>query len=356
MSRTLILLAFLIASALAGKAAAQAGPRVVPDLSGYFLDGREISIPADLTGAATLIVFSRENAETQDVESWRQVAAQIDNDMPAIFVVLMGNQRGIGRSMAAGRLRAQVSDPEIRASMVPIFHDGGDLQASLRLGPGVTALVVNAAGEVIWQASGAANEDAAQILENLPAQSAAITSLPEEPREVAALSQTPVMSERPAPSSAPPPAPVLAAPGIAASEGLARLPLYEGITLDGRSLRLPGDLSPEGTRLVFVPEWEDGEALRTVLARMEKTSDEYGDDWLVLVFKGKAPQLGRAFASGRLRAEVPEAARRRHVLPVYKGIADFEASLGLEASRAPRVITVAPDGAIVGVACLGEDC
>ncbi|WP_291198334.1 hypothetical protein [Hyphomonas sp.] len=356
MSRTLILLAFLITSALAGNAAAQVGPRVVPDLTGYFLDGREISIPADLTGAATLIVFSRENAETQDVESWRQVAAQIDDVTPTIFVVLMGNQRGIGRSMAAGRLRAQVSDPEIRASMVPIFQDVGDLQASLRLGPGVTALVVNAAGEVIWQASGAASEDTVQILENLPAQSPAITSLPEKPREVAALLQTPVMSERAAPSSAPSPAPVLVATGIAVSEGPARLPAYEGVTLDGRSLRLPGDLSPDGTRLVFIAEWEDGEALRTVLARMEEASGEYGDDWLVLVFKGKAPQLGRAFASGKLRAEVPEAARRRHVLPVYKGISDFEASLGLEASRAPRIVTVAPDGAIVGVACPGEDC
>ena len=358
MSRILILLAFLVVSALSAKAAAEAGPRVVPELSGYFLDGREISIPGDLTGAATLLVVSREDTETQDVESWRQVAAQIDDDMATIFVVLMGNQRGIGRSMAAGRLRARVSDPEIRASTVPIFQDVGDLQASLRLGPGVTALVINAAGEVNWQASGAASEDTVQSLENLPAQAPAITSLPDQLPEVAALSQTPVMTERPAPSSAPSPspAPVLAAPGIAASEGLARLPLYEGITLDGRSLRLPGGLSPEGTRLVFVPEWEDGEALRTVLARMEEASGEYGDDWLVLVFKGKAPQLGRAFASGKLRAEVPEAARRRHVLPVYKGISDFEASLGLEASRAPRIITLAPDGAIIGVACLGEDC
>ena len=69
-----------------------------------------------------------------------------------------------------------------------------------------------------------------------------------------------------------------------------------------------------------------------------------------------APQLGRAFASGKLRAEVPEAVRRRRVLPVYKAISDFEATLGLEASRAPRIITLAPDGAIVGVACLSEHC
>lgn len=356
MSRILILLAFLIASALSGKAAAEAGPRVVPDLSGYFLDGREISIPGDLTGAATLLVVSREDTETQDVESWRQVAAQIDDDMATIFVVLMGNQRGIGRSMAAGRLRAQVSDPEIRASTVPIFQDIGDLQASLKLGPGVTALVINTAGEVIWHASGAASEDAVQSLENLPVQAPALTSLPDQPREVAALSQTPVMSERAAPPASPPPAPVLVAPAKVVSDGPARLPVYEGVTLDGRSLRLPGDLSPEGTRLIFVPEWEDGEALRTILTRMEEVSGELGDDWLVLVFRGKAPQLGRAFASGKLRAEVPEAAQRRHVLPVYKGISDFEASLGLEASRAPRIITLAPDGAIVGVACLGEDC
>ncbi len=356
MSRILILLGFLIFSAWTGKSAAEAGPRVVPDLSGYFLDGREISIPADLAGAATLLVFSREGTETQDVESWRQVAAQIDDDMATIFVVLMGNQRGIGRSMAAGRLRAQVSDPQIRASTVPIFQDGGDLQASLRLGPGVTALVVNTAGEVIWQASGAATEDAVQILENLPAQAPAIASLPDQPREFAVLSQTPVMTERSVPAAAPPPAPVLVAPGNVVSDGPARLPVFEGVTLDGRSLRLPGDLSPEGTRLVFVPEWEDGEALRTILTRMEEASGEHGVDWLVLVFKGKAPQLGRAFASGKLRAEVPEAARRRHVLPVYEGISDFEASLGLDASRAPRIITVAPDGAIVSVACLGQDC
>ena len=356
MSRILILLAFLIVSALSGKAAAEAGPRVVPELSGYFLDGRKISIPGDLTGAATLLVVSREDTETQDVESWRQVAAQIDDDMATIFVVLMGNQRGIGRSMAAGRLRAQVSDPEIRASTVPIFQDIGDLQASLRLGQGVAALVVNAAGEVIWQASGAASEDTVQSLENLPAQAPAITSLPDQPREVAALSQAPVMPERASPSGAQPPAPVLVASDNVVSVGPARLPVYEGVTLDGRSLRLPGDLSPEGTRLVFVPEWEDGEALRTVLARMEEATGDHGDDWLVLVFRGKAPQLGRAFASGKLRAEVPEAARRRHVLPVYKGISDFETSLGLEASAGFHLVTVTRGGAVAIAECLGKDC
>jgi len=53
---------------------------------------------------------------------------------------------------------------------------------------------------------------------------------------------------------------------------------------------------------------------------------------------------------------VPEAARRRHVLPFYKGISDFEAALGLEAWGAPRIITFGPDGAIIGFACLGEHC
>ena len=361
MSRILILLAFLAVSALSGKAAAEAGPRVVPELSGYFLDGREISIPADLMGAPTLLVVSREDTEAQDVESWRQVAAQIDDVTPAIFVVLMGNQRGIGRSMAAGRLRARVSDPEIRASTVPIFQDVGDLQAGLRLGPGVTALVVNTAGEVIWQASGAASEDAVQILENLPGEPPVIPSLPDQPREVAALSQTSVtpergMPERAAPSAAPSPAPVLVAPGNVVSGGPARLPEYEGVTLDGRSLRLPGDLSPEGTRLVFVPEWEDGEALQTILMRMEEASGEYGDDWLVLVFKGKSPRLGKPFASGKLRAEVPEAARRRHLLPVYQGIFDFEAALGLEASAGFHLVTVTRDGAVAIADCLGKDC
>jgi hypothetical protein len=351
-----MLLAFLVVSALSAKAAAEAGPRVVPDLSGYFLDGREISIPGNLTEAATLLVVSREDTEAQDVESWRQVAAQIDDVTPAIFVVLMGNQRGIGRSMAAGRLRAQVPDPEIRASTVPIFQDIGDLQARLRLGPGVTALVVNAAGEVIWQASGAASEDAVQSLENLPGEAPVIPSLPDQPREVATLLQTPVMSERAAPPAASPPAPVLVAPAKVDSDGPAKLPEYEGVTLDGRSLRLPGDLSPEGTRLVFVPEWEDGEALRTILTRMEEASGEHGDDWLVLVFKGKAPRLGRAFASGKLRADIPEAARRRHVLPVYKGISDFEASLGLEASAGFHLVTVTRGGAVAIAECLGKDC
>jgi hypothetical protein len=355
LSRILILLAFMIFSAWTGKAAAEAGPRVVPDLSGYFLDGREISIPADLTAAETLLVISREGAETQDVESWRNVAAQIEDGTPTIFVVPMGRQRGIGRSMAAGRLRAQVSDPEIRASTVPVFRDDGDLQASLRLGPGVAALVVNAAGEVIWQASGAAREDAVQSLEDLPAHAPATASLPDQPRDVALLSQAPVISERAAPPAAPPPAPVLAPPADVVSDGPARLPVYEGVTLDGRSLRLPGDLSADGTRLVFVPEWEDGEALRTILTRMEAASGEHGDDWLVLVFKGKAPRLGRAFASGKLRAEVPEAARRR-VLPVYLGISEVEAALGLEASAGFHLVTVNRYGAVVIADCLGKDC
>lgn len=356
MSRFLIFIAFLIASAFGGIAAAEAGPRVLPVLSGYFLDGRETSIPADLTGAATLLVFSPEETETQDAETWRNVAAQIDDEMATIFVVMMGNRRGMDRAMAAGRVRAQIRDPEIRASTVPIFGDGRDLRAGLGLGPGVSALVVNGAGEVIWQASGAASDATPDILENLLTRAPETSPLLVEPVEEARPAQTPVTTERSAPPSVPQAATIPAAPDALVSNEFPKLPAYKGITLDGRTLRLPGDLSPEGTRLVLVPEWEGVDALRKALVRMEEKSAQDGDDWFVLVFKGKAPQLGKAFAAGRLRAEISSAASRRHVIPLYMSISDFEASFGFDTPAALRVVTVTRDGVMASVGCLGEDC
>ncbi|MFN7166795.1 MAG: hypothetical protein ACK4NV_07115, partial [Pannonibacter sp.] len=160
MLKHILLAALLSALPLAGQARAESAPPQIPELSGYFLDGDRVSIPADLTEPLTLLVITHEDPGSEAFESWRSVAASLEGELPVVFVVLLGERGGIDRAVTAGRLRGSVRDPALRASMVPVFQEASELRMKLGIGWGapVIALLVTETGEVVWHQSGSAGE------------------------------------------------------------------------------------------------------------------------------------------------------------------------------------------------------
>jgi len=350
-------LLLLIISALPVPAVAEPLQRV-PDLSGYFLNGDPVSLPADLSRPATLLVIIEEDPGTQDLSGWRAVSAELGGQVPTLFVVVMGERRGVARAMAAGRLRAEVVDPVLRGSMVPVFQETDVLRRALGVasGSGVSAILVNADGDVFWRARGAASETT--LTELAGALQAPVAAGVVAPRAV--VSVLPVTGshrleavEPPAP--APAQVPVAAASLSAPEPGTeALLPALSGYTLSGQKRLLPDDLSKAGTRLILVPGYAGTDLLITVIEDAASGADQA--DWLVLMFMGDAPRLGKAAAAGRLRGDIPSLEMRARVMPVYMDLSVFERRAGLAPGRGVRSVEVTRSGVVSEPGCSERRC
>lgn len=353
MPRFLTCLVPVILMAALSQAVAETELQRLPDLTGYFLDGEAISLPSDLKEPATLLVITREGQGGEHFESWRDVASGLSGEVSAVYVVLMNSRRGITRAVAAGRLRRDVSDPELRASMVPVFQDGREVDARLGLGAGVSALLVDKTGEILLQATGAAGDAAAADIRRLLERPARAREQPAPSPPWAAPVDQSYQAELPEPVAAPAPPVVSAGLTTFDNAPVPLMPPLDGVTLAGRSMRLPDDLSETGTQLVIIPGYEGSDTLRSVLALMQENP---GNNWLVLAFRGRAPRFGRAVEAGRLRGEIETKAWREKVLPIYLDLSALERMAGLAASDRLRLITVNQAGAITQIECLGGEC
>ena len=349
------LLAALLFLISASDPLAQGARARIPELSGYFLDGDRVSIPADLSEPFTLLVITYDDPGSEAFESWQTVAAGFDGDLAAVFIVLLGERGAIDRAVTAGRLRRSVLDPALRTSMVPVFQEANVFRAQIGIewNSPVIALLVTDAGEVVWHQSGPASlTSPGEIrgrLDRTPAPETELVELPPivEPGVVLAL------AGGAGPEGAAVPDPIVRDLPMLASAAAEHLPVIEGVTLAGRKLRLPGDLGETGTRLVLLPGGGAGDALQTVLARMEKDETD-PSNWLVLVFQGRSVSFGKAFAAGKLRAEIPSVTQREHVLPIYMELAAFESLFGLPPTDKLRLINMSKSGMVSKVEYLGQ--
>ena len=349
-------------------AVAEPASQKLPQVSGYTLEGERLNLPADLAAPATLIVFVEEDPFTEDLGSWRELAFLLEDEVPAFILVTMGDKRGLSRSMAAGRLRAEVKDPELRANLVPVFQDGGDLRSILDIASSsrVSAVLVSRSGEVVWRAPGPAGKKAIEEIRSslrAPLGETQVTlGLSATVGGQAALTLPDAIAPTPTPTSpspSPPPAPAqtplplplpVPVPLAPIYEELANTPLQmpkiDGVTLAGRSLAMPDDLSKTGTRLVLVADHAGEDALFAALSEAEQAGPQAASEWYVLLFMGKSQRFGKAVAAGQLRARVQSLVRRERIIPVYMELSSFERLAGLQPAVGTRTILAAQSGAL----------
>jgi len=339
---------------MSGNAVAEPTSQPLPEISGYTLEGARFSLPSDLTGPVTLIVIVEEDPFTEDIGSWRELSAQLEGEVPAVFLVTMGDRRGLSRSIAAGRLRAEVQDPELRAKLVPVFQDGGELRSGLGVASSsrVSAVLVSGSGEVLWRARGPASAAAIEeIRMSLRApfrQAQAKAELPATVIGAAALTVPDVIalpSPTPVPSLAQTPDPVPSAPSDAElSTTPPQMPKIDGVTLAGRSLSMPDDFSKTGTRLVLVAGHAGEDVLKAALGGAEQAAPDDASEWYVLLFMGKSQRFGKAVAAGQLRARVQSLVWREHIVPVYMELSSFERLAGLQPAVGTRTVLATQSG------------
>ena len=157
--------------------------------------------------------------------------------------------------------------------------------------------------------------------------------------------QTPMPMPEPMPE--PEPVPVPSAPIY---EELTNTPLQmpkiDGVTLAGRSLSMPDDLSKTGTRLVLVADHAGEDVLFAALSEAEQAGPQAASEWYVLLFMGKSQRFGKAVAAGQLRARVQALVWRERIIPVYMELSSFERLAGLQPAVGTRTILAAQSGAL----------
>jgi hypothetical protein len=336
-------------------AVAEPARQHIPEISGYTLDGERLSLPADLAAPATLIVIVEEDPFAEDLRSWRELSSQLGDEVPALFLVTMGDKRGLSRSMSAGRLRAEVQDPALRVSLVPVFQDGGDLRRSLDIASSsrVSAILVNRSGEVVWRARGPAGVAAiGEIRSSLqaPLSPAQVTTEPSATVMGQAALTVPDAIAPVTPTPTPTPAPAPSAPTV--DERMTtppRMPEIDGVTLAGLSISMPSDLSKDGTRLFLVPDHAGHDVLVAALSEAERAGTDDTSEWYVLLFMGKSPRFGKAVVAGQLRAKIESPIWRAHIVPVYMELSAFEQLAGLELAVGTRAVMATRDGALINL-------
>ena len=349
MARLLTCAVILMLAIRLEPAAADTHPRIPPGLNGYFLSGEPISIPSDFQEPATLLIIGRDHPGSEGFDSWQDVATRLGGDVPCIFAVLMGERRGISRAVAAGRLRREVRDVGLQKLIVPVFQDERQIFSDLGLGVGLTALLVNGDGDVVWKKEGLADSatitEIRRILNDQPLQGS-LTETPAPPIEPASANDVTAPAEPVQETSAAVPVPDVEGPAD-------RFDALQGMTLSGDKLQLPSGLSVSGTEVLLVPEYTGTDELHSILSNLQ---EQAGEDWLVLVFQGDAPRFSRAFSAGQLRAAVERADWRERVVPVFEYLSEFERRSGLAPVAGLRLLRVDNTGTMLPLPCLDGFC
>ena len=131
-----------------------------PAVSGTNLLGTAYDLPQDFAGAYNLIVISFDEEQTVRAEGWLPLAREIaerDPDFAYYSLPTLKAMTPLVRGIITGGMTVVIPDEHLREITIMLFLD--DLDAfvnglSITDKNGLQVLLLNAAGEVIWRASG----------------------------------------------------------------------------------------------------------------------------------------------------------------------------------------------------------
>lgn len=138
-----------------------------PAVAGEALDGSPFSAPRDLAGSRTVALFGFALEHRTELESWvpfldplaRAGAVRVRLFVPLGVPKLL-------RGSVVGAMKAGVTQPELRASTIPLFVDVDAFCAALGIvdRKHLSMLLVEPDGSVSWRGDGSFSEVAAAAL------------------------------------------------------------------------------------------------------------------------------------------------------------------------------------------------
>jgi hypothetical protein len=130
-----------------------------PAVSGSALDGTPFRAPADLTGARTLAMIGFGIEQRAELESWVPYMDELVRSNPGVrarLFIPLGVPKIVRGGLVAA-MKAAVTQPELRASTIPLFLDVGAFCDVLGIAgrAELVVLVLDGDGRVVWRGGGA---------------------------------------------------------------------------------------------------------------------------------------------------------------------------------------------------------
>ena len=129
-----------------------------PAIKGRNLEGRPVSLPGDLVGAANLLVMSYRDTQQQDANTWIPIVRDLRQEYErlAIYEVYLTSRIFLpGRSVIDGALRRSTPTESARQRTFSVYTN--KLRFLRKLGlkdTSVSILLVDAEGCIPWRCTG----------------------------------------------------------------------------------------------------------------------------------------------------------------------------------------------------------
>lgn len=144
-----------------------------PIVSGLNLDNDEYVLPDDFVGELVFVVMPFSDEQQIIAESWLNPVRELADEYPALTyynVPIFPDIEAAFRLIIRAGLVVAISEPELRTATITVFlEDREQFLDALKI-PNVDAihsLVLNANGEVLWQADGAYTDESGTALREL---------------------------------------------------------------------------------------------------------------------------------------------------------------------------------------------
>lgn len=164
MKRGLPIVALLLAAF--GAHAQDNAPRLFPKVSGQDLNGRDVSLPGDFPGPASLVFVAFERQQQDDVDSWHSFVQQLKSDNPGLAaweLPTLARSWLLMRFIIDNGMRSGIRDTAARAATVTLYIDVKEFTRALDLQDTkrIAVFVVTPSGEILARAMGRFTEEGA---------------------------------------------------------------------------------------------------------------------------------------------------------------------------------------------------
>ncbi len=136
-------------------------PSGFPEVTGIDLLGREVRLPAGLSGSPRVVVVAFEREQQADVDTWIRAAEPLLAARPAARlyeVPVIGASSAPFRFWVNNGMRAGIPDEAARRRTVTVYTDRDGFLATLGARrESITALLLDDGGRIAWRADGPAD-------------------------------------------------------------------------------------------------------------------------------------------------------------------------------------------------------
>jgi hypothetical protein len=135
------------------------GPVVFPRLQARNLNGRTISLPAELGGERNLVLVAFRRWHQDLVDAWfpyLETLLAAHPELRAYELPMIGGLFTLARPFIDGGMAAAIPDPVVRERTLTVYTDIGRVTAALGIASTatITLLLVDRQGRILWRDAG----------------------------------------------------------------------------------------------------------------------------------------------------------------------------------------------------------